>query len=294
MPLRWKNPFKNTKVQEVNTMTDIKIQLGEPKQTGITEPGRLVAACARSVGNQRDHNEDSLFMMTSTLANDEIYRPFGLYIVADGMGGHRHGEIASGKAVAIVSNYVVEHLFTPIFDISPHSLEEETPEEILRAAVKRAHEVILQEVEGGGTTLTAVLIINDTVTIAHVGDSRAYYISVSGEAKVLTRDHSLVNKLIELGQLTPQEAAVHPQRNVLLRAIGQTDPFEVDIINPEFPKQGHILICSDGLWGVVSSEEISKITTSSCHPEEACNKLVNAANVAGGPDNITAVLLQFS
>ena len=108
--------------------------------------------------------------------------------------------------------------------------------------------------------------MGDQVTIAHVGDSRAYFIYPDGKMHTITRDHSLVRRLIELGQLTEREAASHPQRNVLYRALGQGEPFEPDVSTHQFPRPGYLLVCSDGLWGVLSDEEILAIIQSSSDP----------------------------
>jgi serine/threonine protein phosphatase PrpC len=109
----------------------------------------------------------------------------------------------------------------------------------------------------------------------------------------LTRDHSFVNRLVELGQISTEEAAVHPQRNVLYRALGQGEPFEADISTTPMSHSGYLLICSDGLWGVVPDEKLSEMIMESGSPQEACSKMIAAANEAGGPDNITAVLIRM-
>jgi protein phosphatase len=129
--------------------------------------------------------------------------------------------------------------------------------------------------------------------IAHVGDSRAYSIDSQGKIEALTRDHSLVKRLVELGQISREEAAIHPQRNVLYRALGQGEPFDPDIKRMQIPENGYLLICSDGLWGVVPEEEIAKVIITSATPDLACQALIDAANAAGGPDNITAILIQL-
>jgi protein phosphatase len=136
------------------------------------------------------------------------------------------------------------------------------------------------------------VVLGEQMTIGHVGDSRAYVIR-NGETKVITRDHSLVERLRELGQLTEEEAASHPQRNVLYRAIGQGANLEVDVFTLPVPRGGYLLMCSDGLWGVVTDPEILRIVADSRDPQHACDELVRAANSAGGPDNITAVLVHF-
>lgn len=256
------------------------------------EPPQLLAGIGQSVGKQRDHNEDALFSLTTTLVSDTSQMPFGFYIVADGMGGHKHGEMASGIAVRAMAGHVIRKLYTPLFGL-PASTPEESLQEIMQEGVQIAHQAILKQTPGGGTTLTAVLILGDQLTIAHVGDSRAYVIKPDRSMEILTRDHSLVKRLEELGQITPEEAAVHPQRNVLYRALGQGETFDAEITTTSLPRQGDLLICSDGLWGVISESEIFDIITKTPSPEIACQNLVAAANVAGGPDNITAILVRL-
>jgi serine/threonine protein phosphatase PrpC len=256
------------------------------------EPPQLVVGLGQSVGRQRDHNEDALFSLTTTLVSDTSQIPFGLYIVADGMGGHKHGEMASGIAVRAMSSHVIRELYAPLFSLPPET-PEQSLQEIMQEGVQSAHHTILTQTPGGGTTLTAVLILGDQLTIAHVGDSRAYAIHGDGSMQVLTRDHSLVKRLEELGQITHEEAAVHPQRNVLYRALGQGEAFDAEIATSSLPHPGYLLICSDGLWGVISETQISNIISAASSPEVACQEMVAAANAAGGPDNITAILVHL-
>jgi len=256
------------------------------------EPPQLIVGCAQSVGIQRDHNEDALFTLTTTLTGDFRNVPFGLYIVADGMGGHQHGEIASGIAIRSMAGYIIRKLYTPFLSLKPN-LPEESLLEIMQEGVQDAHTAITKQVPGGVTTMTAALILGNRMTIAHVGDSRAYLISNNGRIEALTRDHSLVKRLVELGQITVDEAAIHPQRNVLYRALGQGEPFDPDINSIQIPDTGYLLLCSDGLWSVVPEAEIQSIVQKSKNPEEACQSLVDAANAAGGPDNITAILIRL-
>jgi protein phosphatase len=136
-------------------------------------------------------------------------------------------------------------------------------------------------------------VFGDQLTIAHVGDSRAYTIKPDGRMEALTRDHSLVKRLEELGQLTAEEAAVHPQRNVLYRALGQGEPFDAEVTTSPLPKSGYLLICSDGLWGVISNDTIFNLISIAPSPAAACQFLVTAANTAGGPDNISAILIRL-
>ena len=261
--------------------------IGKPE--GLSQ---LLAGCDQSTGKQREHNEDALFTLTTSLASDSNHLPFGLYIVADGMGGHQHGEIASGTGIRAMASYIIRNLYLPLFSL-PRETPTESLQEIMQNGVLEAHRAILRYAPGGGTTMTAVLIMGDQMTISHVGDSRAYAIYPDGHLQLLTRDHSLVKRLEELGQLTPEEAALHPQRNVLYRALGQGEPFEPDIITFQLPRSGHLFLCSDGLWGVVTDDDILRVVLSSPDPQSACQKLVEAANTAGGPDNITAILVRL-
>jgi serine/threonine protein phosphatase PrpC len=162
----------------------------------------------------------------------------------------------------------------------------------MQGAIKEAQTNVLHAAPGSGTTVTAALLVGTQLTIGHVGDSRAYLMYQDGRFEPITRDHSLVRRLEELGQITAAEAAVHPQRNVLYRALGQGDALDADVVNVPFPQNGHLLLCSDGLWGVVPEEDLRQLILNSPSPERACQGMVAAANGAGGPDNISAVLVR--
>jgi protein phosphatase len=263
----------------------------------VTYPGKvfdftqLVAGCWQSIGLQRDHNEDALFTLTTTLATDTRNIMFGLYIIADGMGGHQHGEVASALAIRAMSGHVIQNIYAQLLAITPNE-QDESIQEIMRAGVMEANRTILTHALGGGTTLTAVLVFGDQLTFAHVGDSRAYLVK-NDSVEVFTQDHSLVKRLEELGQITAEEAATHPQRNVLYRALGQGEPLEPDIFTAPLPQGGHLLLCSDGLWGLVTKENILELVNSSVSPQSACRRLIEAANGAGGPDNISAILIKL-
>ncbi len=248
--------------------------------------------CAQSTGRQRNHNEDSMFTFTSNLANNGNFLAFGVYIVADGMGGHKHGEFASSLAVKTLAQHILSQIYQPLLQHQPTS-PEESIQEILQSGVQNAHQAITKFATGSGTTLTVALVIDQQMTVAHIGDSRCYIITPDGVINLATRDHSLVMRMIELGQLTSEEAAVHPQRNVLYRALGQNEPLTADIQTHSLPAGGLILVCSDGLWGVVPEPTIIDIISESANPQQACERLVSAANQAGGPDNITAILVRI-
>jgi len=244
------------------------------------------------VGIQREHNEDSLLAINTLLAGNGEYFPFGLYIVADGMGGHKQGEVASGLAVRTIASQVVSKLLLSL--LNPKSdRPDESIQETLETSLQEAHRQVMKEAPGSGTTLTAVLVLDKQMSVAHIGDSRLYAITPDGEISILTRDHSLVMRMMEMGQLSEKDAAIHPQRNVLYRALGQGEAFSPDITTSPLPASGYLLLCSDGLWGVVPQEEISRIIKTYSDPQIAAQLLIDAANAAGGPDNISAILIHL-
>jgi protein phosphatase len=263
-----------------------------PPETVISSSNEhLTFGQATDVGMVRTNNQDSMLSFLSTSRTSDQRPDFGLFIVADGMGGHHDGEKASALTAHMVAAYVTSHIYLPMLNGDNDS--ERTPiTEAMIAAVQKANGDIINKVPDGGTTLTAVAIVGDLAYVAHVGDTRIYLITKDGIEQI-TRDHSLVQRLIELGQLTPDEAAVHPQKNVLYRALGQSETLEVDALTRRLPPNSKLMICSDGLWNMISENEIIEITMKHSNPQEACDKLVALANTHGGTDNITAVLIQI-
>jgi protein phosphatase len=264
----------------------------EKERLGYSSP-HIQVGYGLSAGKQRAHNEDAFFTLTTMFSYNESEIPFGLYIVADGMGGHKNGEIASELAIRTIVSCILSDIYAPLMSVKPQQ-GELSIREVFHSGIENANAEILKNSYGGGTTVTAVLILGDQMTIAHVGDSRVYSIDQDGNLEALTRDHSLVKRLQELGQITSEEAAVHPQRNVLYRALGQGDPFEPELITTKRPQSGAILVCSDGLWSIVGQEAIHEIINNGASPQETCDKLIDAANDAGGPDNISAIYVTFS
>jgi PPM family protein phosphatase len=229
-----------------------------------TDPGRV-----------REQNEDSLFAGSTVFA------------VADGMGGHAAGEVASATALEPIEALDGRHFSS--------ATEAQTA---LVEAIAAANDTVVRkaidtpELRGMGTTLTAVLLRAGRLHLAHVGDSRAYLVR-GGEISQLTTDHTLVEQLIREGRLSRDQAATHPQRSVITRAIGVDRQVEVDSLPPlELHPGDQILLCSDGLSGPVSDEAIAEILTDIEDGAAAAEALIKAANGAGGPDNITVVLLR--
>ena len=253
---------------------------------------QLIAAAGQSVGKQRELNEDSVLAVTTTMAGNSGNLPFGLYIVADGMGGHQFGEVASNAAIRTVAGMILKKFHPFLFDFKAEPMEE-TFQEIMLAAVNEAQRVVQLEAPGSGTTLTAALVVGQQITFAHVGDSRASFIYPDGRIENITRDHSLVQRLQELGHITPEEAENYPHRNVLYKALGQGDLLEPEIFTIAFPQPGTLIMSSDGMWGVVAEQDIIHAVNESPNLQRACQNLVSAANTAGGPDNISVVLAQL-
>jgi PPM family protein phosphatase len=225
-------------------------------------------------GRKRRHNEDSY-----------IHDP-PLFAIADGMGGAKAGEIASGLAVDALRDW-------PGGDVDDETRVVTLVQEANRRVYARANEDV--DASGMGTTMTAALVDteNNHVTIGHVGDSRAYLVR-DGELKQLTDDHSLVAELIRSGKLTPEEAEVHPQRSVITRALGTDPEVDVDTLAVDTRSGDIFLICSDGLSGMVSDRAILRILRDNRSDlQTAAKALIAAANRGGGDDNITVVLFGF-
>jgi len=249
-----------------------------------------VASC-QSPGQERAHNEDTLFTLNSFLGGLDVAISFGIYLVADGMGGHQSGELASNLAAQGVSQYLMERVHDN-FLFERKSFSQSDIKQWLLEAVEAAQKLILRRVPGGGTTLTLVMVLDDEIFSAHVGDSRLYVIGLDGKLTLKTRDHSLVKRLVDLGEITEGEAGNHPHRNVLYRAMGQSDPFEPDIEVFSLQPGERIMICSDGLWGVIDEEKIMQIVKNGPRLNQIVCELVHAANAAGGPDNISVIIVE--
>jgi PPM family protein phosphatase len=264
----------------------------QPQSAVQLETPQILVGVAQSIGVQREKNEDSLFCLTSILNTNGLIRNFGLFIIADGMGGHEDGEVASRIAIEKMASYVIDKLFLPSISVTNHQLDNSI-QEVLRDGAISAHQAIKHNAKGSGTTLTTALVIDDQLTLAHIGDSRAYLIEPDWRIKLLTHDHSLVKRLEEIGQITSEEASRHPKRNLLYRALGQGDQIEPEVTSYHIYPRQMLLLCSDGLWGVLPEAEVVQLIQASLEPQIVCQSLVDAANSAGGPDNISVILAFF-
>jgi serine/threonine protein phosphatase PrpC len=243
------------------------------------------------VGRQRQHNEDAVLVVEANQEGENNLPPFGLFVLADGMGGHQAGEVASALAARTAAHHIIQQVYLSALYQRDHDAEQPSLKEVLVEAVNLANAAVAGTVPGGGTTLICALVLGAQAYIASVGDSRAYLVSPDGLLQI-TRDHSLVDRLVEVGQLTAAEAAHHPQKNVLYRAVGQGGVLEVDTFVRAVPPRHCLLVCSDGLWGMVGAEEMARAIAAAPSPQAACEALVRAANEAGGRDNISAILVE--
>lgn len=252
---------------------------------------RVAKRC--EVGAIRERNEDSCLVFISDTGGSFPLMPFGLYIVADGMGGHQNGHIASKIASRLVARKIINKIYMPLLQ------EDENPvqapiQEVMMEAVQAAHQAIYNPDpdQDGGTTLTAALILGRRLYIAHVGDTRVY-MKTDDKFEILTTDHSLVQRLQDVGQLTAEEATFYQYRHILLRALGQGEEIEVDTYMRLLPKSGTLLLCTDGLCGMLSDKDMRDILDRDVSLEQTADNLIEAAMTAGGYDNITAILVQF-
>ena len=238
------------------------------KSTPRTRKGALTSFGSRTdIGCLRDHNEDSLVVTPP------------LFAVADGMGGHAAGEVASEIAVRVLSELAPEH---PDGEALGRAIEEAN-----RAVIQAAREG--RGRQGMGTTMTAAMLEGERLVIAQVGDSRAYLLH-QGKLQQLTRDHSLMADMIEAGQLTPEEARTHPQRSVITRALGSDVHLHPDIYEINVETGDRLLVCSDGLSGMVFDDQIESTLRRVQDPQRCASQLVNEAIAAGGHDNVTVIV----
>jgi protein phosphatase len=251
---------------------------------------RVSASGRTDAGRVRSHNEDSF----------EIDREHELFVVADGMGGHSHGEVASRMAVESIRRFVTEaerekDATWPF----PYDPRLQRHSNVLKAAVRLAHDQVLSAIRrdgnlyGMGTTVVGCLVQGSTVAVAHVGDSRAYRLH-DGKLDRLTQDHTWVNEQVVAGFLSEEQARDHPLKNVVTRALGGDSEVRVDVSEIELEPGDTLLLCSDGLTTMLDDPEIEEhlLAMENGDLDRACESLVSEANVRGGHDNVTVVLVQ--
>jgi serine/threonine protein phosphatase PrpC len=250
---------------------------------------RLLSAGLSDVGRKRTHNEDSFALVESE----------NLYLVADGMGGHSSGEVASRMAIETMAEFFAAtsadpEATWPYKMDKARGYDENRLVTGIKLANRRIYEAAQREtrLHGMGTTMVALLAVRDAMLIGHVGDSRVYRVR-NGALEQLTEDHSLLNDYIKMKSMTPEEIESFPHKNVIVRALGMKETVKVDAILDQ-PKPGDLyLLCSDGLCGPASDDEIKEIVLKHKDLRDTAQALIDRANEHGGPDNVTVVLCRW-
>ena len=236
----------------------------------------LLSFVKSDIGLIRKRNEDSF-----------AFEPPHIFVVADGMGGHVAGEIASATAASVVKDYCLSHLG----DVHPQQLLEQAILEANRIVFSKAS--LETEYAGMGTTVTAAFLTDSSLYWGHVGDSRLYY-AYQDSMTQLTSDHTLVWEMMRNGAISPEEALIHPQRNMLTRAVGTTDYIRVETGVCHYQDQSRFLLCTDGLTNMVADSTVAALLLDrNLNGQTILDTLVTEANKAGGHDNVTAILLDL-
>ncbi len=255
-------------------------------------PLRLAAGKATHPGRMRDHNEDQYFVYEISKGRSDQPLP-AFYMVADGMGGHESGEVASDTISAALKAWLDE--FSSRKSGRATQKLGETPEEAIKTAIQEANVAVFQQARKRqsdmGATVTAALVVGEQAFVANVGDSRTYLFR-RGKLDQVTRDHSVVFSLMAAGQIQRDEIYTHPQRNQIYRSLGEKANVEVDVFPRDLEPGDILILCSDGLWEMVRDSQIAEIVRSARNPQEACDRLVEAANRNGGEDNITVIVVR--
>ncbi len=245
---------------------------------------------ATHAGQTHEHNEDAVIVFNFVREPGPV--PVGFYLLADGMGGQEAGEIASETINRIVAQHLLERQV--IASLTKNLTE--SPEEILRQAIGEANRTVLEMNQGNernmGAVVVMALIINDRAVIANVGDSRAYLVR-GAKLRQITSDHSVVARLVETGAIEPDQVRTHPSRNQVYRSLGEKSTVEIDVHSQLLQAGDRLLLCCDGLWEMLLDEHIQRIVTRATSPQAACDDLIRAANIAGGEDNISVIVIQM-
>lgn len=250
---------------------------------------KLTSAGRTHVGMKRAHNEDSL----------RLFREENLFIVADGMGGHASGEVASQMSVETLAEFFRataedDEITWPYKMDKGRRYEENRVVTGIKLSNRRIHEAAARDakLKGMGTTIVVTFFMGGVCYIGHVGDSRVYRFR-DGQLNQLTEDHSLLNDYIKMRQLTPEEIEAFPHKNVIVRALGMKDSVQVDIMHEGAQPGDVYLLCSDGLSGMISDEQMANILRAGGDLDAQCEALIDGANEAGGTDNITVILVRI-
>jgi len=255
---------------------------------------KLWSGRSSDLGRVRKINEDSVLTLEATVLEHDGNLPAALYVVADGMGGHQSGEVASSIAIRTIGSVVNSSLIGPLVSGDPVARDANTCGHLLQQAVleanRRITDLARERHSDLGTTTVVALLIGNQLTVANVGDSRAY-IWHDNTLQVLTRDHSLVMQLVMAGQIKLEDIYTHPRRNEIYRALGDSrlTEDEIDVYSERLRPGDGLLLCSDGLWDFVRDPDIAATLASAQDPQSLTQILVDQANTNGGEDNISVI-----
>ncbi|MGD8634463.1 MAG: protein phosphatase 2C domain-containing protein [Anaerolineales bacterium] len=251
----------------------------------------ITSGAAQVKANGHVMNNDALLLLTGSSDGNDDLPDFGLFCIADGVGDDSDGLKASSVAVRSIGRNMAQG---PILDfLEPEPLAHtRSLQEMMRLAIQQANREVRARAEGSTAAITSALVFDEQMILGHVGDTRAYIIDEEG-IRQITRDHSLVQELVETGTITPEEALVHPQRDVLWNAMGKAIDVKVDIHVEAIPRDGFLLLCSDGLWGALNEEEILQSAHGSPGPHAYCEVLVEQAKRSGAEDDVSVVAVYF-
>jgi len=278
---------KNNKKQH-----DKASQSGEERKSFLDRLPLIQIELASSAGKVRAQNEDALFALSTQVSMSASQYALGLFLIADGMGGHVDGERASSLAVQTASNVLLDELLKPLQAGQPLPNAEQA-ETVLNLAMQAAQKAVIKRLPGSGSTLTMAMLLNWQLYFAHVGDTRIYLAQQGSALQALTTDHSVARRLVDLGQIDAEEALVTPLRNNLFRAIGQGDGFYADFGHVELSGPAKLLLCSDGLWSSLPEETLKQMLEAKPLPVDTAQQLVEVANTASGSDNISAIVVNI-
>jgi protein phosphatase len=255
---------------------------------------RMVVGLQSDTGQVRELDEDSMFVLTMASTFESVTHQLGLFIVADGMGGHEGGEVASRTAIQVCAQILVQDLFGP--ELAGAPLPQDAILNCLTDAISKANDevyLVRQKRENDmGTTLTAAFVRDWTLYLGHVGDCRAYRWGEAG-LQQLTEDHSIVAGMVAAGTISPEDIYTHPQRSVIYRSIGDQPSVEVDVDTVQLEPGERLIVCCDGLWEMLRTSGIEDILLAEADPQAACDQMVHQANLAGGSDNISVIIVQL-
>ena len=281
--------------------TTAKLLMDAPNGT------KIIIGKGSDRGVRRSLNEDSVGIYEYTCIFESVHSPIGLCIIADGMGGHKNGEVASRIAIQTISEKINEALFSSSFEGNGSHHDDNALKEIVENAVFEAsdkiHTIARAKQSDMGATIAAALIINNKAFIINVGDSRIYHLSQDG-FHLVSEDHSMVYRLYKVGQIKYDDIYTHPQRNQILRCLGES-ALRKNLVamasnanhgyfyTRKLQKGDQLLLCSDGLWEMISDNRLEAILKNGSHPQEVCDELIQVANNNGGEDNISVSLVKI-